>query len=62
MSDKAGYYTDRDGDIWLRLGKLAVVYHSNRDPVGGRPDAVWTWALAKEKWGPMINDQRMSVD
>lgn len=59
---KAGYYTDRDGDTWLRLGKLAIVYATPAKPISDRPSAVWSWATAKLKWGPMTLDTELKVD
>lgn len=59
---KAGYYTDRDGDLWLRLGKLAIVIATPAKPLGERPSAVWSWDRAKVNWGPMTLDTELKVD
>lgn len=59
MAKKAGYYTDKDGDTWLRLGSLGAVW---KGLIGNKPQAVWSWDEAKRRWGPMKLDQELSID
>lgn len=59
MAKKAGYYTDKDGDIWLRLGGLAVVW---KGLIHKKPEAVWSWDEAKHRWGPMELDQALHIN
>ena len=62
MSKKAGYYVDRDGATWLRMGGLGIVYKNRAAPIHGRPLAVWSWDEAKRRWGPMRLDLPLGVD
>lgn len=62
MSKKAGYYKDKAGDTWLRLGKVAIVYEASTSMPGTRPTAVWSWKIAKANWGPMVLDTPLMVD
>jgi hypothetical protein len=32
MSKKVGYYKDKAGDTWLRMGKVAIVYEARTAP------------------------------
>lgn len=61
MSKKAGYYVDKDGATWLRLGGLGIVYENPYPSIQGRPQAVWSWDEAKRRWGPMRLDLRLVV-
>jgi hypothetical protein len=60
---KAGYYTDKDGAEWLRLGKLATVTKLLPNAAGiTRPTAVWSWSVVKERWGPLTLDETLEIN
>ena len=54
---KAGFYTDKDGAEWLRLGKVAVVVGNTL--FTGHSSCYWAWSEAKERWGPMTLDHAL---
>lgn len=65
MAKKAGYYIDKDGDTWLRLGSLGFVY-SRANPLislrsDERPRTVWSWKDVTYKWGPMTLDEEIDI-
>lgn len=57
MSTKAGFYTDKDGAEWLRLGNKAVAV--NTPIFTGLPECYWEWSEVKERWGPMTLDHAL---
>jgi hypothetical protein len=58
----AGYYKDKSGDTWLKMGDYGIVVASRyiTHPLD-RSSAVWVWGDAVNLWGPMELTESLRV-